>query len=145
MSHILEEPVREKTNNLCFRPCPTKTGLYKHRRWLEAGNFRFRKKRNCTVHVAKTKTLISFAVTVKLICAFLFAYANCWFSHAKAQNMNLMFILVFLQIYFIYIVRSQYFFFIVIFVSRYIFSVLYITKTCPCNIQRIFSTLKVLI
>ena len=31
--------------------------------------------------MAKTKTLISFAVTAKLICAFVFAYAKCWFSH----------------------------------------------------------------
>ena len=40
--------------------------------------------RNCTVRVAKTKALISFAVTAKLICAF-FAYADCWFSHAAAH------------------------------------------------------------
>ena len=33
-----------------------------------------------SVRVAKTKALISFAVTAKLICAFVFAYANCWFS-----------------------------------------------------------------
>ena len=46
--------------------------------WLEAGNFGFRKKRNCTIRVAKTKTLISFAVTAKLICAFVCAYADCW-------------------------------------------------------------------
>ena len=44
-------------------------------------NFGFRKKRNCTIRVAKTKALISFAVTVKPICAFVFAYADCWFSH----------------------------------------------------------------
>ena len=31
-------------------------------------------KRNCTIRVAKTKALISFAVTAKLICAFVFAY-----------------------------------------------------------------------
>ena len=37
------EPVREKTNNLGFRPGPTQTGLNSHRRWLEAGNFAFRK------------------------------------------------------------------------------------------------------
>ena len=30
------EPVHEKTNNLGFRPGLTQTGLYKHRRWLEA-------------------------------------------------------------------------------------------------------------
>ena len=29
--------------------------------------------------------LISCAVTAQLICFFVFAYANCWFSHAKAQ------------------------------------------------------------
>ena len=31
------------------------------------------------MHVAKTKVLISFAVTAKLICAFVFALALCWF------------------------------------------------------------------
>ena len=34
--------------------------------------------------VAKTKALIRFAVTVKLICVFVFAYAKCWFSHDAA-------------------------------------------------------------
>ena len=64
----------------------TQTGLYSHRRWLETGNFGFRKKRNCTIRVAKTKMLISFAVTTKLICVFVFAYANCWFSQEAAHN-----------------------------------------------------------
>ena len=77
--------MREKTNNLGFRPGPTQTGLYSHRKWLAAGNFGFRKKRDCTIHVAKTKALISFAVTAKLICGFVFAYANCCFSHAQAH------------------------------------------------------------
>ena len=40
-----------------------------------------------TIHVAKTKALISFAVTAKLICVFVFAYADCWFSHEEAQIM----------------------------------------------------------
>ena len=35
--------------------------------------------------MAKTKALISLEVTAKLICVFVFAYANCWFSHAKAH------------------------------------------------------------
>ena len=51
----------------------------------EAGNFGFKKKRNCTIPIAKTKALISFAVIAKLIYAFVFAYANCWFSHARAH------------------------------------------------------------
>ena len=39
----------------------------------------------CTNCVAKTKALISFAVTAKLICVFVFAYADCWFSDAAAH------------------------------------------------------------
>ena len=66
-------------------PGPTQTRLFSHRNWLEAANFGFRNKRNCTFRVANTKALISFAVTAKLICAFGFAYANCWFSHEMAQ------------------------------------------------------------
>ena len=38
---------------------------------------------------AKTKALISFAVTAKLICGFVFAYAKCWFSHALAHMKKL--------------------------------------------------------
>ena len=37
------EPVHEETNNLGYQPDMTQTGLYSHRRWLEAGNFGFRK------------------------------------------------------------------------------------------------------
>ena len=35
--------------------------------------------------MAKTKALISFAVTAKLICVFVFACADCCFSHEAAQ------------------------------------------------------------
>ena len=41
---------------------------------------------NCTIRVAKTKALISFVVTAKLICAFVFAYANCLFFHEAAHS-----------------------------------------------------------
>ena len=34
--------------------------------------------------VAKTKALISFAVTAKLICVFVFAYVKSRFSHEAA-------------------------------------------------------------
>ena len=85
------EPLREKTNNLGFRPSLTQTGLFSHRRWLEAGNFGFRKYSNCTICVAKTKALISLAVTAKLISAFVFAYADCWFSDAEAHMMIIIF------------------------------------------------------
>ena len=68
-----------------FRPGPTKTSLHSQRSRLETINFGFKKKRNCTICVAKIKALISFAVTTKLICAFVFAYADCLFSCAVAQ------------------------------------------------------------
>ena len=35
--------------------------------------------------VAKTKAMISFAVTAKLICPFVFAYADCWLCHGMAH------------------------------------------------------------
>ena len=38
-------------------------------------------------HVAKTKSLISFAVTAKLICVFVFAYAKSRFSHNEAFDL----------------------------------------------------------
>ena len=37
------------------------------------------------MYVAKTKALISFVVTAKLICVFVFAYAKSGFSHNKAH------------------------------------------------------------
>ena len=36
--------------------------------------------RDCNIYAAKTKALISFAVTAKLICVFVLAYAKRWFS-----------------------------------------------------------------
>ena len=78
-------PRRQKTGLRGFRLGPTKTGLCSHRRCLEAWKFGFRKKRKCTIKVAKTKALISFAVTAKLICVFVFAYAKIRFSHVAAH------------------------------------------------------------
>ena len=40
--------------------------------------------RNCTIHVAEKKALISFTVTAKLICAFVFTQAKITFSHCAA-------------------------------------------------------------
>ena len=53
-----------------------------------AGGLEFRIKGDCTIYVAKTKALISFAVTAKLICVFVFACAKGWFSH-DADYLNL--------------------------------------------------------
>ena len=51
------EPRHEKTNNVVsvVVVCWTQTGLYHHRRWLEAGNFGLRKWMNFTICVAETK------------------------------------------------------------------------------------------
>ena len=81
-----ERLVRKPDTGLrSFRPGPTQTRLYNHTRWLEASNFVLTKKRGCTIRVAKTKALISFAVTAKLICVFVFPYAKSRFSHDAAQ------------------------------------------------------------
>ena len=50
-----------------------------------ARGLKFRKKRDCTICVAKTKALISCAVTAQLICDFVFAYAKSHFSHEVAH------------------------------------------------------------
>ena len=75
----------EKTGLRGFQTGPTQKGLYSLRNGPEAFNFGFRKKRNCNIRVAKTKALISCAVTAQLICVFVFAYAKIRFSHDVAQ------------------------------------------------------------
>ena len=83
-THIIWAPPRENQSS----GVSTKIGLNSHRRWLEAWNFGFRKKRDCTICVAKTKVLISCAVTVKLICVFVFIYAKRRFSHEEAHMIS---------------------------------------------------------
>ena len=46
--------------------------------------FRISEEDKIVYRVAKIKALISFAVTAKLICAFVFAYSDCWFSRTVA-------------------------------------------------------------
>ena len=64
------EPLQKKTNILGFRPGLIQSGLYSHRRRLQAQNFGFKKKGDITICVMKTKALTSCAVTAKLISAF---------------------------------------------------------------------------
>ena len=75
------EPSHEETTNLGFRPSPTQIGLYSLRKRLDA----FWKKRNFTICVAKTKALISCAVTAQLIFAFVIACVDCWSSCVAAH------------------------------------------------------------
>ena len=77
---IMKHVAYIKSNRRCperlswgFRLGPTQTGLYGQGSRLEAWNFGVMKKRDCTICVAKTKALISCAVTVQLICVFVFA------------------------------------------------------------------------
>ena len=46
---------------------------------------------DCTTRDAKTKALISFAVTAKLICVFVFAYVKIRFSHNEAHFQVIMY------------------------------------------------------
>ena len=67
---------RQKTGLRGIQPGMTKTGLYSHRRWLEACNFVFRKERDCTIRIRGNR---------KVICDFVFAYAKILFSHVAAH------------------------------------------------------------
>ena len=67
------EPVPEKTNNLEFRPAQTQTALYSHSSRLDSLILGFTKRRNCTICVAKTNALISFAVVSRSWSARLFS------------------------------------------------------------------------
>ena len=78
------EPRHEKTNVLVSHTSNTNQALQLHK-MARGLKFWIRKYRNCTIYVAKTKALISFAVTAKLICVFVFAYTKCLFSHDAAH------------------------------------------------------------
>ena len=80
------EPGSERTSLRGPWPGQTQTRLCSHRRWLEAWNFEFRKKRDCSIHVAKWKALISCAVnyrTEQLICSFVFRTQNSSFLRRR--------------------------------------------------------------
>ena len=76
--HVMRKPTfwfpTWSDTNRAVQPQKTARGL-KFRIWKIEGLY----------YVAKIKALISFAVTAKLICVFVFAYAKHWFSHDAAQ------------------------------------------------------------
>ena len=80
MSSIARKPVFGVSDHVRNKPGHT----------LEAENFGFRKKRDCTIYVAKAKALISCAVTAQLICSFVLAYAKSRLSHDTAHIMRVM-------------------------------------------------------
>ena len=80
------EPHRDEACLRGFRPGPTQTRLYIHRRWLEAGNFgglSFL----CSINEGadQLRSYFSCAVTAQLICAFVFAYAKSNFYYDMAH------------------------------------------------------------
>ena len=66
----------------------SQTHLYSHRSRLEAWNFGFKKKRNGTIRVAKTKALISFAVTAKAKIRFPHDAALFWVLSGKEPDVE---------------------------------------------------------
>ena len=90
----------------------------------------------CTIFVAKTKELISCRVTAQLLCAFVFAYAKHRFSHDEAQLPVEQIMRIFNYDYEVTLLISPWHP-----VGEFWWT-LAITKTCPCNIQRFFSAVK---
>ena len=91
---------------------------------------------DCAIRVVKTKALISFAVTAKLICGFVFAYAKSRFSHDAAQispwNINKPKLVLRIKS------RTQ----SLQWFKTFSFD---ITQTCPCNDLRYFTAVKMVI
>ena len=81
----LFEPRCEKTGFWGFPTRSDSNLAVKPQKMASGFKFGFRKKRDCTIRVAKTKALISFAVTAKLICVFVFAYTKIRFSNDEAH------------------------------------------------------------
>ena len=79
---VIFEPVCEKTSNL---DCESNQAVQSQKKVRDWKFGIWKVEELYLIHVAKTKALTSFAVTAKLICTFVFAYADCWFSHAAAH------------------------------------------------------------
>ena len=61
-------------------------GICSLRKGIDARNDELNKKMDCTICVAKTKALISCAITAQLICAFVVAKAILPFSHDESNS-----------------------------------------------------------
>ena len=79
----MRKPVFEVSCQVRHKPGCTATEDGQRLEISDLGSY----ERDCTIYVAKSKALISFAVTAKVICVFVFAYAKTWFkvSHNEAQ------------------------------------------------------------
>ena len=61
------EQRHNKTGLWGFQPCPTQTGLYSHRRWLEALNFRLRNQRDATWSFWPSSCLFNLKLKVSVV------------------------------------------------------------------------------
>ena len=87
-----------------FSGFPTRSDTKRFVKKLESSNFGYKKKRHCTIRVEKTKALISFAVTAKLICAFVFAQQKIRFSRDAAHIVKRGFATVYL--FFLFLIQN---------------------------------------
>ena len=79
MSSKVTKPVFGVSNQVRHKPgCTTTEDGYR----LESSDL---ESRGIVLSTAKTKALISFVATAKLICVFVFAYAKSRFSHDAAH------------------------------------------------------------
>ena len=82
---------KQQMSHVMRKQCDFRTGLTQPELAVQAQKMAQRREvldldsRGLILRVAISKALISFAVTAKLICAFGFAYAKCWYSHDAVQ------------------------------------------------------------
>ena len=80
--NVIIEPRRQKTGLRGFRPGTSQSGLNSHRRWLETWNFGLESR---GIVLSKWRKQRRWSASAKLICVFVFAYAEIRFSHVAAQ------------------------------------------------------------
>ena len=81
--HVGRKPVFRISSNIRHKPgCTTNEDGFRLDFYV------VRKKKDCTIHVAKTKMLISCLVTAQLICVFDFANEKSRFPQVVAQIMD---------------------------------------------------------
>ena len=77
--------MREKTNNFGLRPGKNTNQPIESQKIARSFKFRMKEEERLYYPCSENKGVICFAVTVKLICVFVFAYEDCWFPCAEAQ------------------------------------------------------------
>ena len=94
MNYVLGRPDKsiyelrcKKTGHRAFKTGWTQTILSSYRKWVKSFKFQISEEEELYYRVAKTLVLTSCAVTVQLICNFIFANAKILFSRQAAHIM----------------------------------------------------------